>query len=354
MLEALQFKIRLFNWTALIMIPDGSTPPALHDLIDQSRQVTIEHILVHAATCIGTQTRHAQDNEMLVQTLLGSMSTEALGALKKTKLPTRVNGAFVGALIIKVVTQDKEVETHATSFFTREQMTHLSSKIVELKCDIPAFNKEVVLLEESLARGGETSSDLFHHVLKAYENCIDTDFLYDVKDQRKRCESGEHDRTVDHLLLFGRNTCNKLVQRGTYGTPSKEQQEIIALTAKLEVESQERAKLEKSIKNLKGKSNGKGKRNGKSGGKSTPREKPAWMKVAPKDNKFEKTADGVKYFWCTEHKEWCRHTTEQCRKRKKRLAAEKAKDEKGNDEASENGGTLTMSTAISSILNQVE
>ena len=42
---------------------------------------------------------------------------------------------------------------------------------------------------------------------------------------------------------------------------------------------------------------------------------------APHTIKF---VDGETYYWCAEHKEWCKHKTEDCRVRKKRLEKEAA------------------------------
>jgi hypothetical protein len=152
----------------------------------------------------------------------------------------KVNNVPCGPLIIKVLLLKCEVETAATNLYVRHQMTLLPKKIVELNYDVAAFNKHVNDLRRQLYHGGETSSDLLLHVLLSYLACKDPDFVAGIKDQKRQFEAGKE--TLDLLALKQYQT---LVQDGTYNKPTAQEEHIIALTAKLEKQMNDRNKSNK-------------------------------------------------------------------------------------------------------------
>jgi len=105
---------------------------------------------------------------------------------------------------------------------------------------------------------------------------------------------------------------------GEWNAPSKEQKEILALTAKLESIT----KKKKSDKN------------------EYSKEKFKWRKEAPKNVMETKDRNGKTYHWCTKHKMWTLHKASEC-------TLEISKD--NNNEKEEEGNKLQLKQALSAM-----
>ena len=92
-------------------------------------------------------------------------------------------------------------------------------------------------------------------------------------------------------MVMAENKYKTLVRSGEWNAPSREQQEILALTAKLET----------LTKKKKGKGN------------EETNKKYEWKKVAPKDLQDTKLKNGKKYHWGIKHQMWTLHKPEDCK-----------------------------------------
>jgi hypothetical protein len=118
----------------------------------------------------------------------------------------------------------------------------------------------------------------------------------------------------------------------TWNAPTDEQEQIIALEARIErLQEQKNKHLREKKKNLakrnpqgtrnlqKNSSQNKKKsvRNKKKSGRDneymSATGKWAWLKVSPKQDETKKMFEGKEFFWCKKHARWGRHTTTKCR-----------------------------------------
>lgn len=306
MLEELKLRAEEFNWDETILKIKDSTN-AERSLIDQSRLLKVEEIKAAANVYINKPTRAAQDNSMAYRCVMASLSTEGHDHLIRSRHVYKIEGTISVTLLIKALIQMCEIETYFTSFMVRNEMSKLTTKLSELKYDINAFNEHVTTLEQQLLRNNETSDDLFIHVLNAYSSCEDQKFQSEVDARRRLYEGGDLPLELNGLLIFGKTQFDRLKQLDTYLKPSKEQEQIIALTAKLD---QAHAAM-------------KSKSTSRSSSTTSNRRhtvRPAWMTQAPAaDEPQVKKVDGKTYYYCQEHQCWGFHKESDCRKRKKRL-----------------------------------
>lgn len=315
-------------------------------IIDESRLVPMEDIENAAGTYMNTQTRIAQDNYMLQKCIMESLSQEALIKLQLSPHAHEINGEVCAAMLIKKLILMCEVENYATSFHVRDQMTKLKQKMIEVDYDIDDFNEHVIKLRRQLQLGGEESNDLFMHVMKAYLICKDKDFVAEIKDLQRKYIRGDLPRELPDLMLAAQNEFQRLMQDKTYNKPSQEEAQLIALTAKLEQETEARAKLEKKYQSFKSRQD-KGKDTSAEDKDKREKQKKkdeAWMFVPDPNGKLTMMRSGAEWIWCTEHQKWGKHELKDCRKHIKKKQSSKS--------TSEDQGETSMSAAIAAVLEE--
>jgi hypothetical protein len=112
---------------------------------------------------------------------------------------------------------------------------------------------------------------------------------------------------------------------GTWGLPTKEQEQIVALETKIKELTKRKSPKGNDRNNRNGK-NGRGKQGGsnrRNGNQRTNNNEnlrnadiPEWKKKAPEDKDKDKSKkkDGKVWWWCPYHTLWCIHKPSQCHK----------------------------------------
>jgi hypothetical protein len=112
----------------------------------------------------------------------------------------------------------------------------------------------------------------------------------------------------------------------TWNAPTDEQEQIIALEARIERLQEQKQNLSKrkpqgprgmqqktSNSQQKKKPTGNKKKDGRDNEYMTATSKWARLKVPPKQNETKKMFEGKEFFWCKKHTRWGRHATNKCR-----------------------------------------
>ena len=288
MLDELALRANEFGWGGLLLIKDSDNVE--HHLITGNRMLKMEDIIRATVGYVDRANRMAQDNHMMVTCILNSLTSKGAQALRDSQYSYLQGITPSAPILIKVLILDCEVENASTNFFIRERMTQLEDKIKALGYDVLTFNKHVQDLQRKLRQGGEESSDLFMHVMRAYLQCKDRDFVQDIKEHKRKFERGELALDLKTLMIAAQRSYQTLLQEGTYNKPTTEEEQILALTAQL------------------------------AGNKKKDSGHPvaAWKLVAPVDGKNVKTVSGKEWLYCDTHKKWGQHKLEDCFLKKKR------------------------------------
>jgi hypothetical protein len=113
------------------------------------------------------------------------------------------------------------------------------------------------------------------------------------------------------------NKYKAMIDDKTWAAPTKEEEKIIALEAKitkLTSKKNPQKDKKKGQRGHKNKSKGKNTKNGNQDGQNGYT-KPAWQTKPPTDNEKGKSkkVNKKEYWWCPNHKSWCRHKPDECR-----------------------------------------
>ena len=285
---------------------------------------------------------------------MSSISNTAIDKISAWEPEYTSNGIKSGVLLLKVFIRESHIDTNATTAHIREQLSSLDTYIGKVGNDIDSFNTYVKTLLEGLAARGETTNDLLSNLMKGYKAAKDKKFVEYITKMEEKYEDGEA-LEADTLMQRALNRYHIRKQKGEWEAPTPEEEMIQVLETKVQ-------KLEKAAKKG-GKSNtskdGSGSKNKGGNGKSNKKQKKddTWrFKDPPKAGKEKdpRTVDGKQYWWCPNHKAWCRHKPQEC----KGVGTNKSAQKKSNDnkQKQESGGDkkLHFAKAIATVVNDAD
>ena len=292
-LEDLGRRADAFGWstptTGILQIPKDLNDPTQghYDLLANYGEIDFDHIRQHETNNVGQQTRSAQDSAQLYNCLMNSLSKEATDLITIWKDDYVINGHLSGVLLLRVIIRESYIDTNATATAVREKLSSLDMYMATIDSDIGKFNSYVKQQLATLNARGETTQDLLTNLFKGYLACSDPIFR---RYMEKKQESHDEGATIDPnmLMKWAKIKYSIIKEKGVWNAPTKEEQQILAMKAEI-----------KSIKNTKERKRNKNK--GKTDEpKDTPKGKPSWMYVEPKESELTKpvTWEGRKYRWC--------------------------------------------------------
>jgi hypothetical protein len=353
-LDLLKTKSKVQGWSRIFTVPfEIDRVTTNHSLLHNYGVIPLASVVSDALTYINAESKVAQDSFMLFQCIFASLDTEFLKSVTAeaqhyhvvdTKTPQEPP-IPCGALLLKIIIMKAHVDTRATVSFIRTTLSSLDTKMMALDSEISKFNAYVKTQVIALEARGETTSDLLVKDFKGYETAQDSEFALFIKRKNDAYDEGG-DITITSLMDADENKYKTRVLLKTWSAPTKEQEQILALTAQVN-----QLLIAKAAPN-------KDKRTPPkdlSKTKQDREQKWAWKKILPKEGEpVTKVVDGKTYHLACEHhpKQWVCHTTAECSKnpanngvpkdadskqslKKARIAAAALLAEEGEDEESD-------------------
>jgi hypothetical protein len=248
-----------------------------------------------------------------------SLTQNALAKVEVWSEDYHINGLPSGPLFLKVIIRETDIDTRATTRHIRAKLAALKDYLPTINYNIIDFNVYVQQLIIGLKRRGEFTQDLLPNLFEAYKVATDQDFVNYIKMKENDYDEGK-DVTADSLMQCAQTKYKIMVEEKKWAVPTKDQEKIIALEAKIKTLTKKGGKGDQKGKSEKGKKGkkGKGKKSDKNKSDDSNASKaphPDWKTKAPKDRDKNKpkNMNGKEYWWCTNHKLWCLHKTSECR-----------------------------------------
>jgi len=283
--------------------PEG---PETANLCEEFGRINWARCQLHAATYVNTETRTAQQNQMLYILALNSLTVEAKKQIMLKKDMYTVEGVPVGAMLVKLIIECSYLASNATVRTVREKLTSLDEVMETNGSDIIKFNAKVEDLTNTLTSHGQTTEDLYIHLCKGYKAASDKKFVKWIEDKEDKHDEGEA-MEPDELMLLAANKYKVAKDRGNWCQPDEQDAKIIALTAQIQklASNRQRGGGREKDEALKG----------TGGGKKKQTKQTTWVKdrVAPTDGTLTKIVDGKELQWCSKHGSWAGHTADKCK-----------------------------------------
>jgi hypothetical protein len=305
------------NWGGILNIPDSNG--VLRRLTLEYNMLTLADVQAHSATYMPLANRNAQNSSQLYTCLTHSLTEDT----QRLLLPdvadfTDANGRQSGTCYLKVLISAVYLNTNATSAFIRTNLANLPAYMATVDSDILKFNQYVKGQVADLAGCGQTTNDLLIHLFAGYAAASDDVFVQYIAKKRDLFDEGA-ETTPQQLMLLADNKYKTMKQAGTWRAPTKENEQLVAMSAQLAA-----LKAKNARKHKRGKPNNKGfppaqpgkdnKKNKDGFPKQGQRVKDyGWKKVPPTSGENTKRMDGKTYHWCKKHIAWTLHTPAECR-----------------------------------------
>ena len=294
-LELLEERATNFGWdTSIMMIPDPEGNQT--NLLTGYGTITLEQIRRYEESYISTQTRNAQDSNLLYECIMNSISNECKAKLTIWKKEYRCGQLPSGNLLLKVLIRECHLDTNATVGGIRNRLSALDLYLPTVGYNITKFNMYVKNLVDQLRARGEYTNDLLINLFKGYLSATDKSFTTYIDKKLEAYEEGQ-DMTADQLMLWARNKYDLLLDKGTWNAPTEQEEKIIALQAQVK-EMAKKLSEKKTQQSSKGKGTKPTSIKPQDKKKSKKSEKPDWFGQKPKDVNKKVTWNNREWNWC--------------------------------------------------------
>ena len=201
--------------------------------------------MAHSATYKSAISREAQNSSQMYYFLYASLSEEAKlmiiadydDYVFETEGGTKVcNGSNFRMVIIRNTT----VNTRASVFHIRENLSNLEAKMLNISYYINEFNQYVTSQVKQIVACGETSSDQLISLFAAFMAVPDKKFVNYIEKQKDRYDEGE-DLSTKRLMQVALIKYKDRKRSDLWQVRSIKEEQILALTA--QIDAMEKAKV---------------------------------------------------------------------------------------------------------------
>lgn len=310
-------------------------------IVTNHGELTLKHVKDFCETFIGTETRAAQDDYMLFNSLVNSLSVDAYGELDNMEEEYTIRGTQCGAMFLMIIIRESAADATIDPDTIRKEISQAPRKFKELKYSVKELNAWINLKLRQLRANGETSDDLRTHLMSAYRSSDDKEFCTYINSLKDLIRDSRASYTPKQIMSMAKLKEEELKHDREYAdldTIPKDEQ-ILALEARMDKLSNKFANKRKQPGKGKGNGNGKGTGKGK-GDKGNKKPFPKELRNAgpPADHTKPKVIDKVEYWYCKVHKKWGMHPTHDCKKKQ-------ALETSGTTNANSSGGDRMQRTA---------
>ena len=258
---------------------------------------------------------------MLLGLLKASLSEKAYRTVMADRSNFMADGHECGLLLAKIISQEGAVEMAMSAETIRTRLAESKSRFQALHYNVPEFNHWIKDMVGQLNQQGQTSTDLMAHILTAFLDSNDPEFVAYIRTQQDYIrDHPEESYDYKKLLNRAKTKWDDMHKNDghDYTKSSTKEDEILTLQAELKEHRKTIGKLQKKFKKD-AKNSERGRSSGKSGGGKKDKRIPFPEKLRkagpPKDSTKPEVIDGIEYWYCTEHKKWGKHPTHKCEKK---------------------------------------
>ncbi len=367
--EMLQARSEIMGWTNPAQgIITYQVAGRNMNLISEYGQIPYDDLKLQSQTYwrydgVNKRQRAAQNNDMMTKCILSSLTEAARDQLLVAKHswilsdedPVNPTNIAVAALLYKEIMRLTTLDTRATNKALRDNLKALPEYCIQVKGDVDKINSYFMQNLNQLLARGEGADDKEDILFATYQHVPDTEFRKYMSQKKDDYYDNINDMVnADYriIMMKAKTKYDMLLANKDrpFGTPSDEEQQVIALKAELEQFKDTNFKLSKQLKSkLKATSSGNPQRATTSS--STPKtsnqtarnpkstnnrrrqkQDEAWKKTSPKPGEPKTIKrDNKTWHWCIHHLAWCLHSSEECRKGKGQATPSVTRQSSGND-----------------------
>ena len=273
------------------------------NLLEDFGRFSLERVQEYENGLINQQTRRAQEDRMLYECILNSLTVNGKAKLNVFHKDYHVGNPALpsGLCLLKVLVRESHLDSNATSAMIRMKLSNLDSYIHTVGNDIDKFNNYVKIMVDTLAARGEVTNDLLTNLFKGYQACSDKNFVAYIGLKLNEYEEGKP-MTAQSLMNLATQKFKTLKTKEIWEAPSPEEEKLMALEARFAELKKKFAEKRKggSLGSNEGPMKKKQKLE-KKDNKKNAKEKPKWMYERPSDAELKKPKkwNGNDWWYCS-------------------------------------------------------
>ena len=334
-LKNLEVRANAFNWTTnqgiMWVHRHGGI---LINLLEGYGSISLRRITRHEKTYWDTGNRASQDDRMLFECLMNTLSAAGKAKINvhSEEYMLRSGEAVVpsGLCLFKVIVRESYLDSNATTGMIREQLSNLDVFMPTIDNDITRFNNHVKMLLNALHARNERTLDLLTYLFKAYAVCNDKEFSKFIGDIQTDHDMGTKRVDANELMALAEKKYKIMKTLNKWEAPTHVEEKILALQAKL---NKVQGQLKKAGKRAQENEGGR-KKEGKKKDRLKP--KPEWFKHPPASGNMHETKqwNGATWHYCCKETggkcggKWRTHLPKECEGPGKRKAGKDKKFER--------------------------
>eukprot|EP01082_Thalassiosira_pseudonana_P012699 g11100.t1 g11100 contig5:91555-93005(-) len=280
------------------------------DLINEYGKIDVETLKTQCDVFLlpggaNFQTRATQNNKLMAECLLSSVTASAKQALIADRGQYTFDGTIYAPVLFKHMMKVATLDNKATSKWLRDQLKQMPAVMLEVKGNIDDFFNTFDKWHTQLIGRGEDLDDALDCLwdgLKAAPCEKFSKWIQDKYDHHIEDDPTWGPITVEELTKRVKAKYNLMVTNKEYGNSKGDKSDKKGCD--------KGGKEKKKTKNTKAK-----------GDKQRQKQEESWKKTPPKDGEpTTKTVGDHTFNWCVHHMAWVWHKSENCDLGKKRAA----------------------------------
>jgi len=269
----------------------------LINLLESYGSISLRRIQRHELTYWNNGYRMSQDDRMLYECIMNSLSPEG-----KQKINVHKNEYHLkdgnkrvpsGLCLFKVLVRESYLDSNATTSMIRQQLARLHEHMEKVGNDVIKFNNHVKMLLTALHARNESTLDLLTYLFEAYAVCKDKEFNKFIRDLQTDHDMGTKKIDDMELMALAEKKYKIMKTLNKWEAPTMEDEKILALQAKLEKMQDNLKKASRRRKKLQEEQEGQNKRQKFDRNKK----KPEWFKHPPKPGHEHETKEWNGAIW---------------------------------------------------------
>lgn len=235
-LVKIEHKIFKMGWDTLMDIPRGRGESTLH-LAYSYGAISIDDVRKKAQAIALTETRMNQDDNMMYQSIVNSLSLEGQAKfyLRKDDVIVNSNGGtqYSGILALKAITEEAGLKSQAKVVHLKTRLTMLTTLIATHTYNVRRFNEEVNDIMLDLARMNTRAHDLVLQLFPAYLTVPDNEFRYYIQNLKDRYTEENYPISPKELMEKAGHKYQNLIDSGIWQAPSDSEKKLLALASEI-------------------------------------------------------------------------------------------------------------------------
>ena len=293
----------------------------LINLLESYGSISLRRIQRHERTYWNNGYRMSQDDRMLYECIMNSLSPDGKQKINvhKNEYHLRDGNRRIpsGLCLFKVMVRESYLDSNATTSMIRQQLARLHEHMEKVGNDVIKFNNHVKMLLTALHARNESTLDLLTYLFEAYAVCKDKEFNKFIRDLQTDHDMGTKKIDDMELMALAEKKYKIMKTLNKWEAPTLEDEKILALQAKLEKMQDNLKKASKRRKKLQEEQDGPNKKQKF----DKDKKRPDWFKHPPKAGKEHETREwnGATWYYCCEKTggkcggKWRTHMPSKCK-----------------------------------------